>query len=134
MDPVDADLNEHEKIPCLFPDEVIQDVKSFIRHLVNLLKDDVPEEVKQERADRIMMLQQEISNQLNKEKVGQTFKTIIDRKEGDYYIGRTEYDSPEVDNEVLIPADAAELSIGSFYPITITKAEFFDLYGQIGNH
>lgn len=95
-----------------------------------LLEDDIPEDVKQERADRLMMLQQEISFELNKEKEGKIFKTIIDRREGDHYIGRTEFDSPEVDNEVLIPVDGNNLKIGEFYDITITKADFFDLYGQ----
>jgi len=95
-----------------------------------LLKDNVSEAVKQERADRLMMLQQEISFKLNKEKEGQTFKTIIDRIEGDHYIGRTEFDSPEVDNEVLIPIEGNDLEVGEFYNITITKADFFDLYGE----
>ncbi len=94
-----------------------------------LLEDDVPEEVKQDRADRLMMLQQEISFELNKEKEGKTFLTLIDRIEGDHYIGRTESDSPEVDNEVLIPVDGNDLEVGGFYDITITKADFFDLYG-----
>ena len=94
-----------------------------------LLEDDVPEEVKQDRADRLMMLQQEISFELNKEKEGKTFLTLIDRNEGDHYIGRTESDSPEVDNEVLIPVDGNDLEVGGFYDITITKADFFDLYG-----
>ena len=94
-----------------------------------LLPDDVPPEIKQERADRIMMLQQEISLELNKEREGKIFKTIIDRKEGDYYVGRTEFDSPEVDNEVLISSDE-KLEIGSFYPVLIEKGDFFDLYGK----
>jgi ribosomal protein S12 methylthiotransferase len=94
-----------------------------------LLPDDVPPEIKQERADRIMMLQQEISLELNKEREGRIFKTIIDRKEGDYYVGRTEFDSPEVDNEVLISSDE-KLEIGSFYPVLIEKGDFFDLYGR----
>ncbi len=93
------------------------------------LEDNVPEDVKQERADRIMMLQQEISMQLNKRREGKVYKTIIDRKEGGYYIGRTEFDSPEVDNEVLINTDKI-LKIGSFYDIFIEKADFFDLYGK----
>jgi ribosomal protein S12 methylthiotransferase len=96
-----------------------------------LLKDDVPEEVKQDRSDRIMMLQQEISNELNKQKEGKVFKTIIDRKEGDLYIGRTEFDSPEVDNEVLIPVSDKPLQIGDFYNVAITKSDFFDLYGEV---
>jgi ribosomal protein S12 methylthiotransferase len=96
-----------------------------------LLQDDVPDEVKQDRADRIMMLQQEISNDLNKAKEGKVFKTIIDRKEGDHYVGRTEYDSPEVDNEVLIAASGTELKIGEFYEVRVEKADFFDLYGEV---
>ncbi len=95
------------------------------------LKDNVPAEIKQERADRLMMLQQEISFAMNNEKVGLTFKTIIDRKEGEYYVGRTEFDSPEVDNEVLIPYDNKQLVKGEFYNIKITKAEFYDLYGEV---
>jgi len=95
------------------------------------LTDDVSDEVKQDRADRLMMLQQEISFKLNKAKEGRIFKTIIDNKEGDYYIGRTEYDSPEVDNEVLIPVQNHELVIGEFYNVKITKAEFYDLYGTV---
>ena len=94
------------------------------------LKDDVPEEVKQERADRIMALQQEISLELNKAKKGKVFKTIIDRKEGEYYIGRTEFDSPEVDNEVLITTDK-DLKTGEFYNIKINKTDYFDLYGEV---
>lgn len=96
-----------------------------------LLKDDVSEDIKQDRADRIMMLQQEISNELNKEKEGRIFKTIIDRIEGDHFIGRTEYDSPEVDNEVLIPVEGNALQVGEFYDIRILKADFFDLYGEL---
>jgi len=95
------------------------------------LTDDVPDEVKQDRADRLMMLQQEISFELNKAKEGRIFKTIIDNKEGDYYIGRTEFDSPEVDNEVLIPVQNHELVIGEFHNVKITKAEFYDLYGTV---
>jgi len=95
------------------------------------LIDDVSDEIKQDRADRLMMLQQEISFELNKAKEGRIFKTIIDNKEGDYYIGRTEYDSPEVDNEVLIPVQNHELVIGEFYNVKITKAEFYDLYGTV---
>ncbi len=96
-----------------------------------LLQDDVPEDVKQDRSDSIMMLQQEISNQLNREKEGKVFKTIIDRKEGDHFIGRTEFDSPEVDNEVLIPVSDKTIQIGEFYDVLITKSDFFDLYGEL---
>ena len=91
--------------------------------------DDVPEEVKQSRLDKLMRIQQNISAELEAEKVGQTLKVIIDRREGDYYIGRTEYCSPEVDPEVLIPAAERKLTIGEFYDVHITDSEEFDLYG-----
>jgi ribosomal protein S12 methylthiotransferase len=90
-------------------------------------EDDVPQEVKQQRLDKLMRVQQNISAELEGEKVGQTLRVIIDRQEGDYWIGRTEYCSPEVDPEVLIPAEE-ELEIGSFYEARITDAEEFDLY------
>ncbi len=93
-----------------------------------LLKDNVPEDIKEERMEEIMELQQEISLKLNQQKVGLKLKCLIDRKEGDFYVGRTEYDSPEVDNEVLILGD--DIEIGSFYNIKITKADFFDIYGE----
>ena len=91
--------------------------------------DDIPEEVKQERLDRLMSLQESISADLCAEKVGKTYKTIIDRIEGEYYIGRTEHDSPEVDCEVLIPINEYELKIGNFYNVKITNADEYDLYG-----
>ena len=94
-------------------------------------EDDVPAEVKQARLDRLMALQEEISAELLAEKVGQTFRIVVDRKEGDYYIGRTEYDSPEVDCEVLIHATDRPLEIGSFYNAKVTSAEEFDLYAEI---
>jgi ribosomal protein S12 methylthiotransferase len=94
------------------------------------LPDDVPDTVKQEREDRLMQLQQQISLELNNEKVGKTFKVIIDKKENDFYVGRTEFDSPEVDNEVLIPAEETTLLIGEFYKVIITRADFYDLYGE----
>ena len=92
-------------------------------------EDDVPEDVKQSRLDKIMRIQQNISAELEAEKVGKVFKVIIDRREGDYYIGRTEFCSPEVDPEVLIPAAEAKLTIGNFYDVLITDSEEFDLYG-----
>ncbi len=95
------------------------------------LKDTVPQEVKQARLEELMHVQQEVSHALNREKVGKTFKTIIDRKEGEHYIGRTEFDSPEVDNEVLISAPGTEPVIGRFYPVLIENADYFDLYGTI---
>ena len=91
-------------------------------------EDDVPEDVKQVRLDKLMRVQQNISAEIEGAKVGQTLKTIIDRREGDYYVGRTEFCSPEVDPEVLIPADE-QLEIGQFYDVHITDAEEFDLYG-----
>ena len=91
--------------------------------------DDVAEDVKQARLDKIMRIQQNISAELEAEKVGKTLKVIIDRREGDYYVGRTEFCSPEVDPEVLIPADERKLEIGAFYDVRITDSEEFDLYG-----
>jgi len=99
-------------------------------HAHNLI-DDVPEEVKQERVDAVMELQQGISFEINQEKVGKTYKVLVDRKEGDYFIGRTEFDSPEVDNEVLIDASTGYAANGSFVQVKIDRAEDFDLYGQI---
>lgn len=93
-------------------------------------EDDIPEAVKQQRLDRLMALQQDISAEIEADKVGQVMKTIIDRKEGDYYIGRTEFCSPEVDPEVLIPATRA-LRRGCFYDVRITASEEFDLYGEV---
>ena len=93
-------------------------------------EDDVPEMVKQQRLDRLMRVQQNISAELEAAKVGQTLMVIIDRREGDYYVGRTEYCSPEVDPEVLIPA-TRQLQTGAFYQVRITDSEEFDLYGEI---
>ena len=95
------------------------------------LADDVPEEVKQERVDAIMELQQGISFEINQEKIGNTYKVLVDRKEGGFFIGRTEFDSPEVDNEVLIDAATGYAAIGSFVQVEIDRAEDFDLYGRI---
>lgn len=94
------------------------------------LNDNVPDEVKQARAEAVMEIQQGISAQLNQDKVGNTYNVLIDRKEGDFFIGRTEFDSPEVDNEVLVKADSSTyLRIGDFAQVKIEKAEEFDLYG-----
>lgn len=95
-----------------------------------LLEDDVPAEVKQQRANEIMEIQSQISWELNQEKIGQTFRCIIDRKEGAHFIGRTEFDSPDVDNEVLIDATKAYLKTGEFVNVRITDAAEFDLYGE----
>jgi len=91
--------------------------------------DDVPEEVKQRRLDKLMRIQQNISAELEAEKVGQVVRVIIDRKEGEYYVGRTEYCSPEVDPEVLINASERDLTIGDFYDVLVTDSEEFDIYG-----
>jgi ribosomal protein S12 methylthiotransferase len=99
-------------------------------HAYNL-EDDVPEQVKQERANEIMEIQSQISWELNQEKIGKVYKVIIDRKEGDYFIGRTEFDSPDVDNEVMIDAKKSYLKTGDFYQVKITNAADFDLYGDI---
>lgn len=97
----------------------------------NNYEDDVPAEVKQRRLDELMILQQEISAEVEAEKVGKILKVIIDRKEGDYYIGRTEFCSPEVDPEVLIKAGEKRLRVGCFYKVKITQSEEFDLYGEV---
>ncbi|KAA9340291.1 30S ribosomal protein S12 methylthiotransferase RimO [Adhaeribacter soli] len=95
------------------------------------LEDNVPDEVKQERADAIMELQQGISMELNEAKVGQTYKVLFDRKESGYFVGRTQFDSPEVDNEVLVPATNTYVRIGDFANVKITESTDFDLYGDV---
>jgi ribosomal protein S12 methylthiotransferase len=97
------------------------------------MKDDVPAEVKQQRADAVMELQQNISLEINQQRIGKTLKVIIDRKEGGNFIGRTEYDSPEVDNEVLIDAKDTYLRTGDFAMVTITDATEFDLTARVAN-
>lgn len=96
--------------------------------------DDIPSEVKEARLSKLMRLQQRISGELQGEKVGQTMKVIIDRQEGEYYIGRTEFDSPEVDPETLIAVDEGELTIGDFYLCDIYEADDFDLYAHVIQH
>jgi ribosomal protein S12 methylthiotransferase len=98
-------------------------------HAYNL-EDDVPQDVKMRRANEIMEIQSQISWEQNQEKTGQTFKCVIDRKEGNYFIGRTEFDSPDVDNEVLIDAGLHYVKIGDFCDVKITEAQDFDLYGE----
>ena len=95
------------------------------------LTDDVPEEVKQERVDRIMRLQERVSLENNARRIGQTMRVIIDRKEGDFYIGRSEYDSPEVDQELVIDSEGKCLLRGHFYNVRITDAEDYDLYATL---
>ncbi len=94
-------------------------------------EDDVPEDVKQDRADTIMELQQGISDELNAQKVGNTYKVLFDRKEGGYFVGRTEHDSPEVDNEVLVDATSQYIRIGDFAQVKITHTAEFDLFGEV---
>ncbi len=96
-----------------------------------LLEDDVPEGVKHQRAEEIMEIQSDISYQLNQEKVGKTLKVLFDRKEGEYFIGRTEFDSPDVDNEVLVKAKDTYVRMGDFANVKITNADYYDLYGEL---
>ncbi|MCD4833282.1 MAG: 30S ribosomal protein S12 methylthiotransferase RimO [Bacteroidales bacterium] len=93
--------------------------------------DDIPFSIKQSRMDKIMEVQREISNDLNNKKIGELYKVIIDRKEGDYYIGRTEFDSPDVDNEVIVKSENKKLRVSSFYNVRIKSADDFDLIGVI---
>jgi ribosomal protein S12 methylthiotransferase len=95
------------------------------------MADDIPAEVKQERANKIMEIQERISYELNQEKIGKTFKVLFDRKEGGYFIGRTEFDSPEVDNEVLVVAKNTFVRLGDFANVKIIDATEFDLYGEL---
>ena len=95
------------------------------------LTDDVPQEVKEERVERIMTLQREVSLNNNLARVGRTEKVIIDSRQGDYYVGRTQYDSPDVDEEILIPAEEKQLRRGAFYNVYITSAADYDLYGTV---
>ena len=94
-------------------------------------EDEIPFEIKQARLDELMAIQEGISAELNAAKVGQTLRVIIDRKEGDYYVGRTEFDSPEVDPEVLIPCSEKILRMGYFYQVNIEKSDDFDLFGHV---
>ncbi|KAA6335670.1 Ribosomal protein S12 methylthiotransferase RimO [termite gut metagenome] len=130
-------------------DEDFEELKKFVRRIrfdrmgafayseeegtyaANHHKDSIPQEVKQKRLDELMKIQQTISSELNAAKVGKQMKVIIDRKEGDYYIGRTEFDSPEVDPEVLIKCLNTSLIIGNFYPVEIIDSDDFDLFAKI---
>lgn len=94
------------------------------------MNDDVPEEIKQQRVNALMDIQESISAEINQQKIGKTYKTLIDRLESGYYIGRTEHDSPEVDNEVMVTAESNYLRIGDFVDVKITDASEFDLYGK----
>lgn len=99
-------------------------------HAYNLV-DDVPEEIKMQRANEIMEIQSQISWELNQEKIGKEYKVVIDRKEGSYFVGRTQFDSPDVDNEVLINAEKGYIRTGDFVNVIITGAEDFDLYAKV---
>ena len=94
-------------------------------------EDDVPETLKRKRYNQIMSLQQDISQELNNNKIGKTFKVLIDRGDKNNYFGRTEFDSPEVDNEVIIPAEDFYLRVGEFYDVQITSASDYDLIGEV---
>lgn len=94
-------------------------------------EDDVPADVKKQRADAVMEMQSQISYELNQEKVGKTFKVLFDRAEGEYFIGRTEFDSPEVDNEVLVRKENTYVRLGDFAKVKINKADHYDLYGEV---
>ena len=95
------------------------------------LKDNVPEEEKQRRADRIMLIQEQIALENNLSRVGRTMRVVVDSRQGDYYVARSEYDSPEVDQEILIPVELRQLRRGHFYDVRITDAEGYDLYGEV---
>ena len=95
------------------------------------LKDSVPEKIKNQRAEELMAIQENISGELNSEKIGTNVRVIIDGREGDYYVARTSGDSPEVDNEVLIPAGKKPLKPGTFTDVTITASDAFDLFAEL---
>ena len=118
-----------------YPGETEKDHEELLQWVHDLLqkrKENTLEKIKRKRADAVMAIQQEISMQLNKEKIGNNYKTLFDRKEGDYFIGRTEYDSPDVDNEVLVKANNdTYIRIGDFENVRITDASDFDLYGEL---
>ena len=101
--------------------------------IAHQMEDDVPSEIKAERANRLMDIQQDISLENNQSKIGKRFKVLFDRKEGGYFIGRTEGDSPEVDNEVLVDASNQYVRIGDFAEVEIIRAEDYDLYGAVIN-
>jgi ribosomal protein S12 methylthiotransferase len=96
-----------------------------------MLEDNIPQEEKQRRVDEIMSIQARISYELNQQKIGKVYPCVIDRLEGDYYIGRTEFDSPDVDNEVLIEAREQHINPGEFIQVRITRAGTYDLYGEV---
>ena len=120
--------------------EIVDQPKKFVEYVINVrttipssaydLEDDVPAEVKAARAEEIMAIQQEVSMRLNGEKVGKEFKVLIDRKEGNFFIGRTEFDSPDVDNEVLIDASKYFVRQGDFVQVKVYEASDYDLFAE----
>jgi ribosomal protein S12 methylthiotransferase len=128
----EEDFNELKKFITVFRFDRLgvfsysheEDTYSYLEY-----EDDVPSDVKESRVSELMEIQQNISAELNETYIGRILKVIIDRREGDFFVGRTEYDSPEVDQEVLIPAEH-NLKPGNFYKILITKSGEFDLYGE----
>ena len=129
-------------------EEIFQELKDWVREQkfdrlgcftysheenthAHLLEDTIPQEVKEARVEEIMELQAQISWEKNQEKVGKVLKCIFDRKEGNYFVGRSEYDSPDVDNTILVDAKDAYIPLGEFSNIKITSAEEFDLYGEL---
>jgi ribosomal protein S12 methylthiotransferase len=111
----------------VFPYSHEDDTHGFRRHA-----DDIPQEVKEARAEKVMEVQQLISELVAEKKVGTVQKVLLDRVEGEYYIGRTEFDSPDVDGEVLLKSEN-DLKIGQFYQVRITSSDMFDLYGELIN-
>ncbi|GAI87203.1 unnamed protein product, partial [marine sediment metagenome] len=100
----------------------------------NHYKDSIPEKLKEDRKNEILEIQESISMHLNYNKIGKLFKVIVDVREGDYFTGRTEYDSPEIDNEVIITNTDKEIKPGEFYQVKITDAETYDLFGEVLEH
>jgi ribosomal protein S12 methylthiotransferase len=98
-----------------------------------LFEDNVPADVKEQRASELMKIQEPISESLNQQKIGKDYKVLFDRKESGYFVGRTEFDSPEVDNEVLVPSKENYIRIGDFAQVTITDATAYDLYAKLSD-
>ena len=114
-----------------YPTEAQEDIDEEGTYSAEKLSDDVPEELKEQRVARIMQIQEQISLENNLKRVGQTMRVIVDGKQGNYYVARSQYDSPEVDQEILIAADKRRLRRGCFYDVMITDAEDYDLFGEV---
>ncbi len=115
-----------ETLNTIFKANTLSDVCQLYKNYT----DNVPEEIKQHRLEEIMAVQQDISAEINRNKIGQKLKVIIDKKEGDYFVGRTEFDSPEVDPEVLIPTGIKGVKVGNFYNSVIIDSSEFELFGK----